>query len=376
MDSEKLKRCDTKASPVDVSNKYKGDTHSNLLEPSSLNTDNKSNNTVSIKESKSYSGRDFLVDFIAGGVSGAAMLISYYPFDTIKVRMQNNIKSERFLSSIHNCYKYEGLLGFFKGMSLPLYTVSIINAASLVGNEFSKKLLHVQEDRNLSLAQSFLCGYMAGMCTSLIATPVEVVKCRLQIQTETKTNSYYKGVFDLMMKVYREGGFKALFKGNVPTYFRETLGYSGQFGCYQYLKLKFAEFKKVDYDSLSNLDIVIAGSCAGLWGWVVSYPFDTVKTIIQVGSKTEMDGVGAEKAQRMKGLMWLETTHDNTEVWKYKKTGLDGGMFNCLRMVYASSGVRGLYAGFLPCAISGFYSYGIMFFIYEQSKASLERKLL
>lgn len=294
-----------------------------------------------------------------------------------------SIKNERFLQGIINCYKYEGISGFYKGMSLPFYTISFINAASLVGNEFSKKIIKVHEDRDLTILQSFICGYMAGMCTSIIATPVEIVKCRLQIQKESLSKSYYKGVWDILLKEYKYHGIKGLYHGNVSCYNRETFGYSGQFGSYQYLKLKLTEYRKVDYDSISNFDIILAGSIAGLIGWIVSYPFDMVKTIIQTGTKVDLSKIEASKnssleIKKINSILEIDDIilkRDNKIFYNYKPIMYDGGMMNCLRIIYKNSGVKGLFTGFLPCGISGFYGYGIMFIVYEHSKDLLEKTI-
>lgn len=282
---------------------------------------------------------------------------------------------EKFITGFVNCYKYEGFLGYFKGISLPLYTISLINSASLIGNEFSKKLFKVSEDRNLTILQSYLCGYMAGIFTTSIATPVELVKCRLQIQKDNHTNSYYKGISDIMKKEYKYHGIKGLYLGNVSTYFRETFRYAGQFGSYQYLKLKISDYKKVDYDNLSNLDIVFAGSCAGMFGWLVSYPFDIVKTIIQTETKIEIENKNKHLYDNIITIKNEFKQNENKLFYKYRSIMYDGGMINCLRLVYRNNGIKGLYTGFAPCAISGFYSYGIMFVVYEYIKSQMENKL-
>ena len=56
----------------------------------------------------------------------------------------------------------------------------------------------------MSINQSIFCGYIGGIFTTPIATPIEVIKCKLQIQKEkSKKNSYYTGVMDLIYKQYK-----------------------------------------------------------------------------------------------------------------------------------------------------------------------------
>lgn len=284
----------------------------------------------------------------------------------------------KILKCIKDCYFNEGLTGFFKGMSLPLYTISILNAASLVGNEFAKCLVGIEKkDSEFSVRESFMCGFFAGCCTCPIATPVEIVKCKLQIQTESKSKVYYKGLFDCISKIYKdEKGIRGLYRGNISTFGRETFGYGFQFGFYQIIKLWLAKIKGIKYDDLSSFDIIIAGSVAGVAGWVPSYHFDIAKTLIQTEQKIEISLShlhNKDKAESCYKKFYCSKR--KTDIVQYKKTGFDGGLINCLRHIILSQGVKGLFSGFMPCAVGAFYSYGIMFLVYEHSKNYLIGKL-
>lgn len=71
----------------------------------------------------------------------------------------------------------------------------------------------------------------AGFVNSFVLSPIELIKCRLQIQKESKANAYYKGPIDCFSKILKEEGVnKGLFKGLVSTLSREVPCYAGQFG--------------------------------------------------------------------------------------------------------------------------------------------------
>lgn len=53
--------------------------------------------------------------------------------------MQNNTSTRRLSLFIYECYKYEGIYGFYKGMAFPLASVSLVNALLFSANELSKK---------------------------------------------------------------------------------------------------------------------------------------------------------------------------------------------------------------------------------------------
>ena len=47
----------------------------------------------------------------------------------------------------------------------------------------------------------------AGFVNSVIISPVELIKCRLQIQKENSNKAYYKGSFDCLRKIFIKEGF-------------------------------------------------------------------------------------------------------------------------------------------------------------------------
>ena len=66
----------------------------------------------------------------------------------------------------------------------------------------------------------------AGLTNSPVVGPIELVKCRLQLQTETAANAYYKGPIDCVRKMIVEEGPKSLFNGMVSTVLREVPCYA------------------------------------------------------------------------------------------------------------------------------------------------------
>lgn len=63
-------------------------------------------------------------EFIAGGFGGMAGVISGYPLDTLRIRLQqpsNNISAFKLLSNI---VKSEGLSSLYRGMGTPLASVT------------------------------------------------------------------------------------------------------------------------------------------------------------------------------------------------------------------------------------------------------------
>ena len=100
----------------------------------------------------------------------------------------------------------EGILGFYKGIGPPMITVPLINSIIFASYEFCKRMLGVKSESDFTVTQSILSGMFAGLVNSVVLTPVELVKCRLQIQRESKATAYYKGTVDCAIKIIREEG--------------------------------------------------------------------------------------------------------------------------------------------------------------------------
>lgn len=72
-----------------------------------------------------------------------------------------------------------------------------------------------------------ITGSIAGLVNCLLVTPVELVKCRLQVQKENRLTAYYKGISDCIYKTYKSEGIKGIYKGNFSSIMREIPAYSG-----------------------------------------------------------------------------------------------------------------------------------------------------
>jgi len=71
-----------------------------------------------------------------------------------------------------------------------------------------------------------ISGGFCGLVNCVLVTPIELVKCRLQIQADNK-KKMYKGIMDCLVKTYNHSGIRGLYKGNYATIMREVPAYAG-----------------------------------------------------------------------------------------------------------------------------------------------------
>lgn len=224
-----------------------------------------------------------LRDILNGSIAGALGKIIEYPFDTVKVRLQTQ-EAHMFpttWSCIRYTYEREGILrGFFQGIGSPICGAAMENAVLFVSYNQCAQLL----DRETScspLQQIILSGAFAGSCASLVLTPVELIKCRLQV-SNLETGKPTK-IIPTIKNVLQERGFWGLWQGQSGTLIRELFGGITWFSTYELMKdylLHRHEDGGADGNS-KTWELLVSGASAGLAFNASIFPADTLKSRMQ-----------------------------------------------------------------------------------------------
>jgi solute carrier family 25 carnitine/acylcarnitine transporter 20/29 len=274
----------------------------------------------------------FFLEFFAGCVSGFSKIYTGQPFDIVKVRLQSyqGAVKPSPLAVLMNILKNEGgPLALWKGSLPPLLGVGATVSIQFGVNENVKKVIsQLNGGRKFSFQELFLSGWLAGFANCIVSTPAE--HFRIRIQTQSKENPIYKGSVDCMKQIYRTYGMKGVYKGVVPTIFRDSFGYGVYFSVYSTLMNYFAPGQTRREYSLGKIGV--AGSIAGILFWALVFPFDVMKTKFQT---------------------------DNLSQPQFKS------MVNCMRTTYSSKGLAGFYQGFMPCMLRAIPVNGVVFMLYE-----------
>ncbi|KAL1938184.1 hypothetical protein VTO73DRAFT_11828 [Trametes versicolor] len=230
------------------------------------------------------------LDFLAGTVAGMAAVVVGYPFDTVKVRFQNPQISSKYRSTAHAVFtivREERIRGLYRGMIAPL-----AGAPPLNGLVFStyRSLLQAQlgdEPTTPTLTQINLAGAGSGVLSSLITTPAELIKIHQQSLVRTAHSPAALRDRDVVLHIWRHHGLRGFYRGIGATALRDV-GYGAYFAAYE-ATLRYwprphsasadAGGSKLENHSLAAL--LTAGGTAGVAGWIVTFPFDVVKTRMQ-----------------------------------------------------------------------------------------------
>jgi ornithine carrier protein len=94
-----------------------------------------------------------------------------------------------------------------------------------------RHIVGIPKDTPLTLNQVYLAGAISGSIASLVLTPVELVKCQLQVDwSVSKNRQLRRGPFHLFYKIIKENGIRGIYRGHLGTFLRETAGGAAWFG--------------------------------------------------------------------------------------------------------------------------------------------------
>lgn len=145
----------------------------------------------------------------------------------------------------------------------------------------------------------FWAGCCAGFVQTLVCSPMELAKIRVQMQGEGVDNKKlrahernglrYTGSFDCLWKIFRAKGVRGIFKGLTSTFVRETPAFGSYFASYDKL-CRVMSPKFLETGEAGALTVLTAGGIAGVISWVVTYPIDVIKSRIQADISGKYSG--------------------------------------------------------------------------------------
>ena len=212
--------------------------------------------------------RSWWYEYVGGAAAGIATLLVGQPFDTVKVRLQSGTGSG-ILSVLRACAHSEswGLLALYKGTSPQLLGASVQHAVRYGSYGASKQWLLERDYFSQSPFRLGACaGLFTGCCVTIVAQPIELIKCRQQINRHSWLS---------LIGALRG---TSLTRGLGATFLRSTSGNMAAFSAFEGAKD-------------SGAPTWAAGALAGVAFWTVGWPADVVKSRIQTGVAVDKGGL-------------------------------------------------------------------------------------
>lgn len=369
-------------------------------------------------------------DIAFGSIAGMVSKVFEHPFDLVKVRLQTqpSDRTPPMYAGAIDCFKQtyikEGARGLFRGLSMPVFGATLENATLFFTYNFvqghlrkvaglagpaSSSSLEEDAEKPLSMGYLAIAAACAGSITSVVLTPVELIKCKMQVQmvarevemlaraapnaapTSASTSASARsataalragpvtaaqtgvrqlssqafagldGPLTILRTILRRDGVRGLWVGQTGTLLRETGGGVAWFLAFEWACRKMIEAKRkaspgsatVTKKDLKTAELIGAGAMAGISYNVVLFPADSVKSTMQ----TEREWFSSAASHPQAGAAAKATA--------YKPRGF----LSTLANIYRTRGVRGLYAGCGVTCMRSAPSSALIFLLYNRLEA-------
>ncbi|APA14294.1 hypothetical protein SS1G_11893 [Sclerotinia sclerotiorum 1980 UF-70] len=237
-------------------------------------------------------------DFWAGYVSGAISIIIGNPLDLLKVRLQasRSSRANGLSQSLNPATLSPSTTAvatpssFVRGTAAPILTTGALNALLFVTYNRTLSFLHPTYTPNhpesIPLSSTFIAGTIGGLCSSIISTPTELIKCRTQLSSLPLSS------LAIARSILSTTGVRGLYFGGVVTALRDSIGYGFYFWSYELSSRLYSSYflsqplasHGLENDTSSRdeaIKILLCGGVAGVITWASIFPLDVVKTRLQ-----------------------------------------------------------------------------------------------
>jgi solute carrier family 25 (adenine nucleotide translocator) protein 4/5/6/31 len=246
---------------------------------------------------KDLSGMAFVIDFAAGGISGAVAKTATAPIERVKLIIQTQDSNPRIRSGevqrytgIANCFtrvaSEQGVAAFWRGNFTNVIRYFPTQAFNFAFKD-TFKTLFPRYDKNKEFGMFFLTnmasGGLAGAGSLCIVYPLDYARTRLASDVGSGQKAF-NGLADCLVKTAKgPGGFMSLYNG-FGVSVAGIIPYRGvYFGMYDSISGINPFRKEKGIVGLAS-KFAIAQATAITAGYA-SYPFDTIRRRLQMQSE-------------------------------------------------------------------------------------------
>ncbi|KAK0532245.1 hypothetical protein OC834_002674 [Tilletia horrida] len=213
----------------------------------------------------------------------------------------------------------------------------------------------------------FVAGGAAGAASRTVVSPLERLKILQQVQPASTSASgarpraAYSGVWQGLVKMWREEGFRGYMRGNATNCIRIAPYSAVQFTTYEALK---EYLQDPVTGKLNDQRKLTAGALAGIASVISTYPLDLVRSRISVASASLFDDapkLAAASSSDAKARLRAEIAARQRQI---------PGIWEMTLKVYREEGGwRGLYRGCIATSAGVAPYVSLNFFVYEALRA-------
>lgn len=170
----------------------------------------------------------FAGNLASGGAAGATSLLFVYPLDFARTRLAADMgnKGARQFSGLFNCISTiknrDGFAGLYKGFGVSVGGIIVYRAAFFGGYDTAKGLF-LKDQKNPSFLMSWFLAQTVTTAAGFVSYPFDTVRRRMMMQAG-RQDIMYKNTLDCWIKIARNEGSKAFFKGALSNVIRGSGG--------------------------------------------------------------------------------------------------------------------------------------------------------
>lgn len=274
---------------------------------------------------------------ISGGIAGAVSRTAVAPLETIRTHLMLGSSGDSVTEVFNNIVKDDGWRGLFKGNFVNVIRVAPSKAIELFAYDTVNKSLSPKpgEQPKIPIPPSLIAGACAGVSSTLVTYPLELLKTRLTIQ-----RGVYNGLVDAFVKILQEGGPGELYRGLAPSLIGVVPYAATNYFAYDSLRKLYKQLFK--QEKIGNIETLLIGSAAGAISSSATFPLEVARKHMQVGA------LSGRKVYR--------------------------DVLHAMTSILEQEGVQGLYKGLGPSCMKLVPAAGISFMCYEAMKRILVDK--
>ncbi|PIN21611.1 Mitochondrial solute carrier protein [Handroanthus impetiginosus] len=274
---------------------------------------------------------------ISGGIAGAVSRTAVAPLETIRTHLMVGSSGHSTTEVFKDIMKKDGWTGLFRGNFVNVIRVAPSKAIELFVFDTVNKVLSPKhgEQPKMPIPPSLVAGACAGVSSTLVTYPLELVKTRLTIQRDV-----YNGLLDAFVKILQEGGLRELYRGLTPSLIGVIPYAAANYCAYDTLQKAYRKIFK--QQKIGNIETLLIGSAAGAFSSTATFPLEVARKHMQVGAVS------------------------GRQVYK--------NMLHALASILEKEGIQGLYKGLGPSCLKMVPAAGISFMCYEACKRILVEK--
>ncbi|XP_074279806.1 uncharacterized protein LOC141605072 isoform X2 [Silene latifolia] len=180
------------------------------------------------------------VRLTGGFLAGVTAAATTYPLDLVRTRLAaqtNVIYYNGIWHALRTICKEEGVLGLYKGLRPTLLSVGPNIAISFSVYETLRSQWQPERPHDSTPLVSLACGSVSGIASSTVIFPIDLVRRRMQLEgAGGRARVYNSGILGTLGHIIQSEGFRGLYRGILPEYYKVVPSVSIVFMTYEAMK--------------------------------------------------------------------------------------------------------------------------------------------